>query len=431
MTTLHTQPPWIEMTVATPPAGAGGLSVSVQAGQGALCESIGAGEHFYATFVNASNVRETVQIAGQTGDSFTLTERGCDGGYLNGTTRTPGGYGSWATGDKLYVGWTRLTLEEMVALSSKEDDLAEITTDVTLTEADVGAMHRFTASGTATLPAASADLIGKRIRVKNAGYWNAQVARSGSNTIDGATANVRVPGLETMEFLCVGATAWELVQGPSAEVGDIVASGATARRGCVLGYGQELSRTTYPGLDAVFGTTFGAYTNGSGAVGTTHFRVPDLRGRVLAGKDDMGGSAASRLTNAVCGITATTLGAAGGSQLQQTHAHTGTTGNESATHYHGGTTNSENAQHVHGVGGGAYNFVLGNGGTSGQEGALQRFSGDTIVSTTDVESAVHQHEFATGTQSANHTHGFTTSETGGGSSGNVQPTLIASIFVKL
>jgi microcystin-dependent protein len=39
-----------------------------------------------------------------------------------------------------------------------------------------------------------------------------------------------------------------------------------------------------------------------------------MRGRVVAGKDDMGGSAANRLTAAGSGVTGTTLGNAGGAQ---------------------------------------------------------------------------------------------------------------------
>lgn len=42
--------------------------------------------------------------------------------------------------------------------------------------------------------------------------------------------------------------------------------------------------------------------------------LPDARGRVLAGLDDMGSSAAGRLTSSYFGATATTLGAAGGAE---------------------------------------------------------------------------------------------------------------------
>jgi len=57
--------------------------------------------------------------------------------------------------------------------------------------------------------------------------------------------------------------------------------------------------------------------------------LPDARGRIVAGKDDMGGSTASRITNAGAGIVGTTLGVAGGSQT-----HTLITA-ELASHSHG------------------------------------------------------------------------------------------------
>lgn len=48
---------------------------------------------------------------------------------------------------------------------------------------------------------------------------------------------------------------------------------------------------------------------------SAHFALPDGRGRLLAGRDDMGGSAANRITNAGSTCVGTTLGGAGcGSQ---------------------------------------------------------------------------------------------------------------------
>ena len=54
----------------------------------------------------------------------------------------------------------------------------------------------------------------------------------------------------------------------------------------VLPFGQAISRTTYAAYFAMVGTTYGA------GDGSTTFNVIDKRGRVSAGKDDMGGSAA-------------------------------------------------------------------------------------------------------------------------------------------
>ena len=76
----------------------------------------------------------------------------------------------------------------------------------------------------------------------------------------------------------------------------------------VLPYGQAISRTTYAALYAICGTTFGV------GDGVTTFNVPDLRGRIRIGKDNMGGSTAGRVTNAGSGITGTTLGDTGGAE---------------------------------------------------------------------------------------------------------------------
>lgn len=71
---------------------------------------------------------------------------------------------------------------------------------------------------------------------------------------------------------------------------------------------QAVSRTTYAALFAVTGTTFGVGN------GTTTFNVPDFRGRVAAGDDTMGGSAANRLSAASTGGCAGTIGSGGGEQ---------------------------------------------------------------------------------------------------------------------
>lgn len=90
-------------------------------------------------------------------------------------------------------------------------------------------------------------------------------------------------------------------------------AGATPPDGWLLCYGQAVSRTSYSDLFAAIGTTYGA------GDGSTTFNLPDLRGRVAAGKDDMGGSAAGRLTSAVSGAT---LGASGGEQSHTLSAST-------------------------------------------------------------------------------------------------------------
>jgi microcystin-dependent protein len=76
-------------------------------------------------------------------------------------------------------------------------------------------------------------------------------------------------------------------------------------------YGQTINRTTYSDLFTAIGTTYGV------GDGSTTFALPDLRGRVVAGQDDMGGSSANRLTGASGGVNGDVLGAAGGDEGHQ------------------------------------------------------------------------------------------------------------------
>jgi microcystin-dependent protein len=74
-------------------------------------------------------------------------------------------------------------------------------------------------------------------------------------------------------------------------------AGSSAPTGWLLCFGQAVSRSTYAALFTAIGTTYGA------GDGSTTFNLPDARGRVIAGKDDMGGSAASRLNTSLTGTS--------------------------------------------------------------------------------------------------------------------------------
>jgi microcystin-dependent protein len=55
--------------------------------------------------------------------------------------------------------------------------------------------------------------------------------------------------------------------------------------------------------------------------GLSTFGLPDLRGRSVFGRDDMGGTAATRVTSAASGVNGSLIGGVGGSQLMQQHSH--------------------------------------------------------------------------------------------------------------
>lgn len=96
--------------------------------------------------------------------------------------------------------------------------------------------------------------------------------------------------------------------------GDVIPAGAempyhggTLPAGWLLMFGQVLNIADYPRLFAAIGAVHGGD-------GVTTFGIPDSRGRVTAGKDNMGGSAANRLTSGASGVNGATLGAVGGGE---------------------------------------------------------------------------------------------------------------------
>lgn len=99
-------------------------------------------------------------------------------------------------------------------------------------------------------------------------------------------------------------------------------TGTTAPNGMLLCFGQAVSRATYADLFGLVSTTYGV------GDGSTTFNIPDLRGRVVAGQDDMGGSSANRLTNSTTNaIDGDVLGGTGGNEIHilavsETPAHT-------------------------------------------------------------------------------------------------------------
>lgn len=181
-------------------------------------------------------------------------------------------------------------------------------------------------------------------------------------------------------------------------------------------YGQAVSRTTYAALFAVIGVTYGPGN------GTTTFNVPDLRGRAVAGLDNMGGVAASRLP------AATAAGWSGGAATHQlvtgeipSHTHTASTASN-GTHTHTASTDSAGS-HQHTL----QQQVLTAGGSGVQTSFSTNFGG--ALPTTDVQGS-HTHTVTVDSAGA-HTHGVTVDAAGGGGAhNNVQPTLALNYLIK-
>jgi microcystin-dependent protein len=140
------------------------------------------------------------------------------------------------------------------------------------------------------------------------------VSGTGVQTIKGSTTLEIENQFGGVTFRSNGAAGWDvLYQTPTSTVptGAVLDfAGSTAPGGFLLCYGQAISRTDFANLFSVIGTTYGS------GDGSTTFNLPDFRGRVVAGKDDMGGSSANRLTDADDGLDGDALGATGGGETQ-------------------------------------------------------------------------------------------------------------------
>lgn len=129
-------------------------------------------------------------------------------------------------------------------------------------------------------------------------------------------------------------------------------AGTTEPSGWFFCEGRSLSTTTYATLFAAIGYTYG----GSGA----SFNLPDLRGRVIAGKDDMGGTSANRLTGLSGGVNGDTLGGTGGAETHTltvdempAHTHSSPTSNGTANSSSTATSVASNTDGTTGSRGGS------------------------------------------------------------------------------
>lgn len=235
-----------------------------------------------------------------------------------------------------------------------------------------------------------------RIDVKLAGAVDFRFREDGFDVLDGSTLTLERGATLAVE---TGATVTGMDVVPAGLVAPF--AGAAAPEGWLLCAGQDVSRTAYARLFEAIGTAYGAGN------GRTTFNLPDLRGRAVAGKDDMGGGAAHRLTGQSGGVDGATLGAAGGAER-----HVLRTGEIPAHSHSAGSLRTTLAgAHTHGI----------PTADGVQQATVVHRDGNSPNATMQTNSAgTHSHRIS----------GYIGSAGGGASHNNVQPTVVLNWIVK-
>jgi len=193
-------------------------------------------------------------------------------------------------------------------------------------------------------------------------------------------------------------------------------SGATNRANAdtsalFMGYWSSYPNSVLPIQDSSGAASTRGISAAADFAANKRLPVPDMRGTVEAGKDDMGGTAAGRLTAAGSGIDGTILGASGGVETVSL------TSNQNAAHSHDGSalTTSSAGAHTHTV-------TTANPGTEPSQVNLAKANSNASPGTFTTSSAgAHTHTI-TGTTGSSGT---------GAAHQNTQPTWVCNKIIKL
>lgn len=250
-----------------------------------------------------------------------------------------------------------------------------------------------------------------------------------------ASIDTAVAGEVTARNAAIAAAISALPASGSVPAGTLAPyAGTAAPAGWLLAFGQAVSRATYADLFTAISTAYGA------GDGSTTFALPDMRGRVIAAKDDMGGSAAGRLAVTLTGTKASTangnisgLSSTAGLAVGMKAFGTGIGANAVIAAITSGSTVTLSVNSTS-AGSTSIRFAVVDGATLGAVGGAQ-------VHTLAIEQMpAHTHDYLgfTGSGGSDYTPGGSTgptttatSTTGGGQAHPVvQPTIVLNYIIK-
>lgn len=221
--------------------------------------------------------------------------------------------------------------------------------------------------------------------------------------------------------------------GSATPIGSIMPyAGTSSPDGWLLCAGQAVSRTAYPLLYTIIGTTYGV------GDGSTTFNVPDMRGRTPVGLDNMNGSDAGVLTSAnTLGLTTGAEKVTLTSTEMPSHTHTQQSHNHTQNaHGHGnnlGTAGGGAHSHQTYMGLITSSSYMG-GWYIGWAGAAQSYPPTGSYGMPSDTYGNHSHSITGGVYDNTATNNPTTATNdntgGGGAHNNMQPSIMLNYIIR-
>ena len=202
----------------------------------------------------------------------------------------------------------------------------------------------------------------------------------------------------------------------AAKAGPLPVGSLMPYAGGVVPEGWLLCDGSFVTINAASRPLLNAIQTRFGGDGQKNFRLPDLRGRTLAGLDNMGGSAAHRITEA--------WGSRLGSDGYGGADHTTLSKEQMPNHSHHANTGNDGGKHTHLI---AYRCEIGHGGSD---------RGTEYTRATPNANVKFYSDFETNGQGGGHVHDFSTDPAGGLPDGSnrpffiVQPTAVINYLIK-
>lgn len=195
--------------------------------------------------------------------------------------------------------------------------------------------------------------------------------------------------------------------------------------------GRVLNRSTYSHLFAAIGTS-----HNTGGEAATEFRIPNIIGRTIIGRDPVSGNTYGAL-GARFGSSGTTLTA----NNLPPHTHTmnhqhasGTTGTESTNHSHSVTISGGGHEHLYARNGGEVTEGYGTGGFT-----LTRTYMLNAITASTIGGGAHSHSVTVGNQDTLHTHNVTIPAFNGNTGAGpgtaepvsvMQPSIVENVYIR-